>query len=171
MVFSIYVLFVLGRIFREIGLKEKIEKNTCNQSYLGIVFLVSCIVLLGQYGTVHLGNNQYSGPIFLIICSVSGWLLLWIVSKELMTFQNISRVLTIISEESLSVLMLHFLCFKIVTIFQIMIYKQNNILLASFPVLRSGGIWWVIYTVVGTAVPILLKRIINQFIVSKIKRK
>lgn len=171
MVFSIYVLFVLGRSFQEIGFKEKLKKLSVAKSYLCIVLLVVCIVLLGQHGTVHLGNNQYSGPVFLILCSVSGWLLLWIISDRIITFQAASRVLTIISEEALSVLMLHFLCFKIVTIFQIMIYKQDKILLTSFPVLNNGGIWWVIYTVVGIAVPILLNHIINQFIVSKVKRK
>ncbi|MBO7516002.1 MAG: hypothetical protein J6T47_10305 [Lachnospiraceae bacterium] len=57
---------------------------------------------------------------------------------------------------TLAVVVLHLLCFKIVNMFGVIIFGKPACLIAAFPVLYEGGAWWIAYTAVGLGVPIAL---------------
>lgn len=91
----------------------------------------------------------------LVICSVLGWILLTAVS-ELLHLTPLKGALSYLGKHTLIVMLLHFLCFKLVTAAQILIYQESWDNLAAFPCLHMENGWWIAYTAVGVLVPILL---------------
>lgn len=59
-----------------------------------------------------------------------------------------------VGQHTLSILIWHFLAFKVVTIIQLLIYKEPIYRIASFPVFISSDGWWILYTIVGVIVPV-----------------
>ena len=70
----------------------------------------------------------------------------------------------------MSIVILHFLSFKIVEFIIINLYDLPNFCLATFPQLYGNiGIWWIAYTVVGIAIPIILS-ISYEYVMKKINK-
>ena len=61
-----------------------------------------------------------------------------------------------IGKRTLSVLLLHFLSFKIVEAVVVTVYQVPSFCLAAFPNLYGDrGLWWAVYTLVGVGVPVM----------------
>lgn len=71
-------------------------------------------------------------------------------------FQN-NKYLIQIGKCSLEIMALHFLAFKIVSLIIIIIYRLPVTRLSDYPVIETGGLWWICYTLVGVCVPVILK--------------
>ena len=69
-----------------------------------------------------------------------------------------------IGNNTLIILGLHFLAFKIVALIQIYYYHLDFTYLAKFPVAWSGqdGGWWILYSVTGIAIPVGIKCIYDR---------
>lgn len=85
----------------------------------------------------------------------------------------IADCLIYIGKNSLPILVMHQISFKIVTYIQVSVYKEPAYMLASFPVLYTDNGWWIIYSIVGVCVPLILyagsKKIVSK-IRGKVKR-
>ena len=64
---------------------------------------------------------------------------------------------TFIGRNSMVIMMLHFLSFKVVSFIGVLIKGENIKLIGSFPVLYSTGFWWIVYGMVGVFLPLLSK--------------
>lgn len=51
---------------------------------------------------------------------------------------------------------LHFLCFKIISLVGVVVYNQPREGIAAFPVLYEQGAWWIAYMFAGIIVPVFL---------------
>lgn len=75
-----------------------------------------------------------------------------------MNYKIMVNIVSYIGRNSLCIIVLHFLSFKIVNLIGIIYYDQPYYLIAAFPVLYKGNFWWVAYTLCGIGVPLLLQR-------------
>lgn len=77
--------------------------------------------------------------------------------------QNISKILTYVGENTLTILTWHFLCFKVVSIVIITIYNLPLEHLSMFPVIEGNmyNRWWMVYTLTGCVIPLAVISIFN----------
>lgn len=153
-VFSYYCLFFIGFALKKSNFSEFIQKAWARL----LEFLVSLIILLlcYQLGHIELADTYYKNPAFLIITSLAGWQLLYELAFFISKLQRMSDYFIIIGKNTLAVVILHFLSFKIVSYIGIKITDAPDFLLASFPIYMKNGLWWVAYTVTGVFIPVLL---------------
>ena len=60
--------------------------------------------------------------------------------------------------KSLDIMALHFVCFKLVSIVIIQMYNLDIVHMGDIPVVFGiSGCWWIMYTIVGLAIPTLLR--------------
>jgi fucose 4-O-acetylase-like acetyltransferase len=160
-VLSFYILFHIGRI-----IKEKIHFNMSHiKRVLVMVFSTLVICVCRQFGDINLGANEYVDPIFLLITSISGWLLIYEMSYYLSLVKVLNTILKIIGNNTMSVMVFHFLCFKGVTYLQMHIYDLPQSAISAFPVLYNMPLWWLVYTIVGLSIPIATSLLYKKYII------
>lgn len=175
----INVLLALGKVsipFTIIGYKEFLaatfisigfwyKKNRCflELKYnlipilFGIVFLAGCTLKCSMLSVSRLKTIPY------VISALGGVVAVFSVSKLilLLKYKNLRRFLVYLGDNTLIVLTLHFLCFKIISLIIVCVEKLPLGRLAEFPVIDYFSIkgWWLLYVFVGIFVPLLIKYI------------
>ncbi|MDY6933319.1 MAG: acyltransferase family protein [Spirochaetota bacterium] len=135
-------------------LYKKIEHSIPFNFYLSI----SCILMLflnTLYGKVSLGQNTYLSPVFFITNSILGIYFNLHLAKILSSKDM--KLLYYIGENTIIIMALHFLCFKLINLLQIYIYNHPIEMIAKFPVLDGSNGWWILYTIVGIFIPVSMK--------------
>ncbi len=152
--FSFYCLFYLGFVFNKY--KETLLDH--NAVKTGLVMIASFLLLLlyDHLGGIALGENDFMDPIFMLTASIAGWLLLYAGAAVLKRVPFLCKTISYIGENSLPIVILHLLAFKIVSFIGVFVNGHAPYLVAAFPVLYRGGLWWIAYTVVGILVSLLL---------------
>ncbi len=152
--FSVYCLIYIGYMIKNKKIMDKIcyskKKVIC-----GII--VSFVILLLGYhrGNIAIDGNVIENPVFFLVMSMAGWNLVYLIAYALECCQFVgNRFLTYISEHSVWIIALHFLSFKLVSLFEIYFYGYEPYYLAAFPVLSGAGLWWLLYTIVGLVIPL-----------------
>lgn len=154
-----YPLYVLGFYLKKLSgrMNPVIERFRCVIAALGI----PAFYIAGRYGGISLNLNTYPSWQFLLFCSLMGWV--WLLAVA-MCFthkkRRIKDVVTYIGRRSIYILFLHFLAFRPVVALQLLVYHEPAFLLASFPILVKGGSWWVLYTIAGVGLPLLVEKIV-----------
>lgn len=101
---------------------------------------------------------QWIDCVFYLCATILGYILCVSVAKLIVKVSFIQKILSYIGQNTMSILLLHELAFKCVTIFQILIYKDSmslpDYVLVLLPTLISTGSWPDIYTIVGVAIPL-----------------
>ena len=122
------------------------------------IFIISFWVLLicDNLGTIGLVSNNYKDPIYFLIVSLAGWQFLYEISYFILKINLLKRVMICVGRNTLPVVILHFLCFKIVSYIEVIINGDPICLVVAFPTLYTNGLWWVAYTVVGLVLPVCL---------------
>ena len=164
-VFSYYILFYGGYAVKKYGWSSSEKTGIVH----GVVLVTSLVVLLisNRMGSISLDQNRYVNPFFLLIVSFAGWQFLYELAFLIQKVSFLNILLVCIGQNTLAVVILHFLCFKIVNYMGVFIYQQPLFLVAAFPVLYDGGVWWVAYMLVGVSIPVCLsvlwKRLENNY--------
>lgn len=150
--FSCYWLYHFGRLLQKKQLRE------LSLRWRAVIGIVSWGVLYACYGHGRVVPvlNEYKDPLFFLIVSVAGWEFLWSVSCFLCRMEKIRDVFALIGENTGAIVILHFLCFKMINAIQVRVYSEPSYMAASFPVLHNDSFWWIVYFVVGIAIPIVL---------------
>lgn len=72
-------------------------------------------------------------------------------------YEGISkRFIIYTGRHSLTIILLHFLSFKIVTLLQIVLFEEKIEVLSAYPVHISSNGWWIAYSIAGISIPCLL---------------
>lgn len=177
---SFYSLYYLGIVFRVI--RDRIYN--INIFIKILIWIISIIVLvfmtlnngINKFG---LAENQYNNPLILLLASISGLFFLFFIARIVSKIEYISKPIVYLGKNTLYILILHFLCFKIVSYLGVIIYHKPFFFVASFPVLFEGNLWWLAYTIVGVFIPVLFglicsqlkKRTVNIYKTYKLRRK
>ena len=78
--------------------------------------------------------------------------------------KRVVNVLDYVGKKTLYILIFHFISFKLVTLVLIMIAQKPLTELTSFPVIGNGySFSWVIYSIVGVIIPLLIEEGMNRF--------
>lgn len=151
-VLSYYCLFYLGAVVRELQKTVRTEKY----HYWKMVVAFLILVLCNQIGSIALDENRYENPAFLLVVSICGWVLLYEIAQELKKKKLLADAIVCCGQNSMAIVVLHFLCFKIISLVGVVVYNQPRERIAAFPVLYEHGAWWVTYMFAGIIVPVLL---------------
>ena len=162
-VFSYYILFFLGFFIKRVGLILK-EGSNYFIHFTILIFSFFILSLLNRYGSIALDKTNYENPIFLILSSIMGFYFLWEISFFSQKVDKLSKLFIYIGQHTLIIVILHFLSFKLVTLIQIYIYREEIEYLSAFPVLYTHGGWWLFYAVIGIGYPLLTEYCFKRFV-------
>ena len=163
-------LYILGYFIRKIsifGSKRKAAIWVGNlqrriMACFGAFISLLSLAWANKLGSVSLGSNYYKTPIFLIVVSFMGWLLISSSASIISKCNFLTKFLAIIGQNSIYILFLHFLSFKIINYIQVFLYHEETYLVATFPTLHCEGLWWIAYAIVGVGVPTTIGLLIKR---------
>lgn len=169
---SFYCLYFMGYLLSRI----KDTYKNWNLKHFMPMFVLSFMVLLilNQLGGISLSRNSYGNPIFLLIASITGWCFLYSISCFI-TLLPVKDFFLAIGKRTLSIVIFHFLSFKLVGAIIVKVLGLPVFCIAAFPNLcGDSGVWWLAYTIVGIGVPIVLniyyRLFVNDFLLRKGKK-
>ncbi len=153
--FSAYILFYMGNCIKLVEEKCKNKKPFYMYIIMGVIS-GGLLLFMNQIGSVSLGNNRYENPLFLLMASLLGWIMLSALSN-LFAETKIGIGIEVLGANSLIIMVFHFLSFKLVSLVGVILQNKPLYLIAAFPVLYCDGWVWIFYTIVGVGLPVLLK--------------
>ena len=157
---SCYILFYLGHILKKKKEIVQFDSKVVNLIIYTISFII--LMILQNFGSIGLSGNFYSDPLYLIIVSVAGWEFLYSLSFFIKKTKILKNLLVLCSQNSMAIVILHFLAFKIINLLQVFIKHQPLFLIAAFPTLYTYSFWWIIYLFTGLFIPVLLNIIYKK---------
>lgn len=148
------LIFYLGFLYKKYLYWFPINK------WLAIV----CIIIL-YFGTIYANAFLYKSMIlktflwvFFSLCGI--YFNIYIAQS---TILKNNRLILFIGKNTIIIMALHFLCFKIINLLQVLYYNYSPTLISSFPVINGSNGWWIAYLIAGIFIPILLKWIYSIF--------
>lgn len=138
--------------------KKKIKFNSL------LLFLTSIVGLNILYflGTISINSNYFKDPFFLLICSFFGIYMTMYISKYIENHMHyLSLILSYVGKNTLPIVALHFVSFKIVMLIQ---YHLGLISFNELGVLKganNNNCIYILYVIVGIFVPLFINYIIN----------
>lgn len=157
-------LFVLGYLIKKLNLITYSGEKVCVISFF-------VLLILSPHGRVLLNENKFTNPVYIFLTSVSGWYLLHGICNVLIDRKHIRWIFQVITKNSLAIMALHFLFFKIVILFQIELWELPIEKLSVFPVLDGSNGWWIAYSILGICGPLLTITIKDTLCSQIFKRK
>ncbi len=144
--FAGWLAYMLGVFLRK---KESLLRYDLPSA----LFAGFALFVMGKYGSISLASGHIQSVSFYLAASLFGWILLRSLAELLSG--PVSRILAFAGAHSLSIVLWHFISFKIVTLARILLRSRNMILLASFPTMDGQFPYlWVAYTLAGMAIPL-----------------
>lgn len=119
------------------------------RAVIGALFL---LVVCSFGRGICLLNFTFLDIIPYFIISIVGSLFLTTIGDKI-TRINGSKTIQYIGKNTMAILTWHFLSFKLITLFRIIVEDRSIDDLASFPVIL-GGYWWIAYTAIGIVIPL-----------------
>lgn len=158
--FSCFWMITFGYLIR----RHDIMKWYKNE--LSIVAF-AMLIIMNRYGKISVVANEYPNPVFLVVCSIFGWFMVYGASNVIVIkCACCSNILQYIGRHSIAILGLHFLSFKIITFLIIHVRDYPHIYLATFPVIYDF-VWVIPYMILGIGLPLLADYIFVQTILKK----
>lgn len=155
--FAAYVAYLIG-IWLQQFKKYKELISDVKVQIPGLIVSFAGLCVLSRMGTVSLANGQIVNPVFFVLATGFGWIMLH--SAVLLIKEKGQQVFTNISKASVQVMVFHFLAFKLVSWVYLRITEGPAILLASFPVIVNAPGWlWILYSIAGLIVPYVIYRV------------
>lgn len=124
-----------------------------NISYIIIALIV--LLVLAMFFSFEVGEMSFSASM-LVVSALIGFYLMLAISHCLTFYKKIGNFICYIGTNTIPILALHFLAFKIVTALVVGVYRLPAGDLASYPVLETDNIFLLcFYVVVGIGLPLL----------------
>ena len=160
-VYSCYLMGVLTRSFVDAGMLGKLLAKKWIVICAGPVSFVILLALL-PFGTLELSKSQIVNPVFLVATTFLGMVMLASVAADLEN-NFLGRWLTFIGKHTMSILFLHILAFKLVSVGYCLAVGKPMYMVASWPVIFDAPEYeLIIYTIVGVALPLLADAVIDR---------
>jgi fucose 4-O-acetylase-like acetyltransferase len=162
----------MATFFYYIGyLYQKHESRIPNDIFLALSSMLILFICM-RYGYPQIVQRKYISLPFLLVCGLTGIYFNLFLCKKL-TAKKTIKIIDYIGENTLIILALHLLFFKIASL--ILIHFQNLPFndLASFPTIKgTSKHWWWLYTLSGLIFPLIIKynyEIIRSRFISHLK--
>lgn len=123
-----------------------------------LAFLI--FVVIGRYNSANMGKNEYRYPFSFVFgallasyCLISTSRLMQDSSIRLVRLMK--RGLCYLGKKSIDIVIWQFVAFRLVIVLQLWMNGEPiSDLLLYYPVYSASNGWWIVYTIVGCAVPI-----------------
>ena len=162
---SCYHLYFLGTLARQRSEWFFHRDRKRHAAVLLVSFAVLTVMNLFQnklittpnvYISIDLANNDFPNPLFLLAATAAGWMFLCSLSCLAMK-TPLKGFLILLGKNTMSVMIFHYLAFKIVSAAAILLHGLPWFTLAAYPYLYGEhGLWWAAYTAAGVLVPLLI---------------
>lgn len=162
----LYTLFGIAFFIRNYFLNKSISK-----SHLFIIMILSSLILLlNNYvfnSSVSMAQGNFSDPITFYLNSIFGFFFIFTISKFLQILNNkIYKIIEILGQNTIGILGLHLLIFKIINFAIVKYYKFDEFWISAFPTLYGMSIEndkhlyigvsiGIIYLITGVFVPLV----------------
>ena len=125
-------------------------------------FILSFIILIicTKFNNIDISQLEITYKILLIISGIAGTYFIMFISNKCTFFKYL--FILYCGKNTIYILALHCIVFKIIMLIEIVIYNENIELLGMFPVYQKEQIWSLIFTVAGMIIPILVKKCIDN---------
>ncbi|WP_252228862.1 MULTISPECIES: acyltransferase family protein [unclassified Clostridium] len=151
--FIAILFFYTGYIYKRFKYKNKFNKWN--------LFLCFIFLIFGSFkGKIDLVSNAIINPLFLIFNSYIGIYLIIGISEFLCNTKKEFKLIRYIGNNTIPILCLHFLMFRIVNYMQVVLYNLPYYRIASHPILNGQNGWWILYSISGIVLPLLIKNIV-----------
>lgn len=152
-------ILYMGRLFRRY--QHRIPVNP----FFASVLLLLLLLLQYEDVTVEIDRSLFPRlPVF-YLASAAGCLFTYQLAVYVHKFPKLSQIMGYIGDVSLTIMILHFLAFKAVSLMQIEIYGYGIERLSDFPVIPERvNIWWVAYLICGVSLPLIYTRCKQLFV-------
>lgn len=123
-----------------------------------ITFLIMFVLLIFSY--IHpVGNPFYKTVYQFFFTGILGYMFVISISKKLAT-TSLSKILVYVGDRTLSILILHFIVFRLITYFIILLTNDDYKLIINHPLPKEYvDNYWFYYLCLGIIIPLLLDRI------------
>lgn len=152
---SYYCLITIGRLIRKYQLSIKLSQKSI-QNFVCLLVSFALLIILENFGSIALDRNSYVNPVFFIATSFIGWEFCFTLATLIKKVGVLTKIIAYWGKNTMPIIILHFLSFKIVSLIGILIQGKPLFTMAAFPVLYTDGLWWIPYTVAGMTIPLLL---------------
>lgn len=151
-IFTIMLFYNIGQWLKIILGRVKDKLNW--QMLIAMIAIALILLLyLTRIEHVNIGLNEFNNGATLLISSILGLALIYSISNLIVSYvKPLSSLISLIGKNTITILGVHFLAFKLVTIIVIAIHQHPIQYLASYPVL--DGNWWLAYVIFGVFVPL-----------------
>lgn len=156
-------LILYGILFMYAGyLYKQIEQPKFYRFRL-FLLLTICVSIGSYTNYANMLNYEYSD-----IISYTGFAVFGIISviciSKILEKSKIAGILIYIGDNTIVILSLHFLSFKLISLTKILLFNLPIERLADFPViLEHNQFFWVIYSIIGIYMPILLVKLYDKY--------
>lgn len=152
-------IFYMGTLYRKY--KDKVPMNL----YLMIICMVS-MIYNGRMGGIDIAHYQFVGPIYFIINSLLGIYINLYIAYRMYNLRFNFFIVENAGEYSLYIMIFHLLVCKILDLVIINIYKLPVEFTSGYPVSFYNNYIWVIYTILGTIIPIIIAKLYSGICIS-----
>ena len=114
------------------------------------------------YGSVSVNNNIYLSPDFLVANTIIGVYIVIFLAKKIEKTKHLKKCFIMLGNNSLHIMCLHFLAFKIVSLLRIFVEGLNIEDLAYFPVIQPVSAWIIAYFLIGLIAPTFFAVLFNK---------
>jgi len=147
MVLMYYIGYMYHRYENYINIENIVIAIIC---FIGLV--VNCF-----YGSIAVNMNSYLSPDFLIVNALLGIYLNLYISKYIENKKILLNQISYLGKNTVIIMALQFISFKFIALLQIKIDLLPGYYLAKFPVIDGHGIWWILYSIAGVMIPIIIQ--------------
>lgn len=142
-------------------------KNSYFTNKIILTIAAALLVFFASFTHIDVGATQFASPLIFTIGSLIGCYLVWGCSFYL-SRSRLNNMLIFIGNNTMHILVFHLLAFKLVSLAKIQIYDLSPQSLAMFPVIENNSTYgWIMYTLVGVAVPLAGFKLFSKIITHK----
>ena len=149
-ILSVQSCLYIGEIFS----KNRLDSFLTKAYFILIFALYICLTLILK-NPISISVSKYYNPALLIFLSITAFIFV-IFWAQMIKNKFLIKCLDYIGKNTIPILLLHVISFKLVTYVQIIVYKEPIINLASFYVYKINLFWIICYLTVGIVLPLLI---------------
>lgn len=161
LVFVTEILFTLGTYISKFSFyfgkrTDYIQENFNKKCFL-FIFCIVFVALyeISKFETISIAAVSIINPFAFIALSILGFIFLYSFGK-LINGTRFEKLFLWLGKNTIPILALHTVAFKLVTFLQMLVYSEQKVVVALYPVWKTSLGWGLLYTFVGVLIPSLL---------------
>lgn len=153
---------LIGMFFYCCGYIYKRYEDKIKFKYPFFIISIAVLILCTVFNTVDISQLDITFKTLLIVSGLAGVYSVLFISKKFNFLKN--KFILYCGKNTIYILALHCLVFKILMYIEIKLYDGSLELLGLFPIYQKTQLWGLIFTVFGVIIPIAIKKVIDVIV-------